>query len=91
MRFSAYVALGLAALVTACSPAKPAKAPAAGRTAVRFQTDWRAQAEQGGFYQALASGDRPRWKAAAAKLSASGNSSDGLSASARWYSCRAAT
>jgi NitT/TauT family transport system substrate-binding protein len=60
MRFAAFVALGLAALLAACSPAKPAKPAAEGRTAVRFQTDWRAQAEQGGFYQALASGEYAR-------------------------------
>lgn len=49
----------LAALAAACSPAKQeAAAPAAtGRTAIRFATDWRAQAEQGGFYQALATGE----------------------------------
>lgn len=47
----------LAALAAACSPAKtekPAKAPGA---AIRFATDWRAQAEQGGFYEALANGE----------------------------------
>jgi NitT/TauT family transport system substrate-binding protein len=50
--------LGLvaAALLAACSPAKKAEAPADGRTPIRFATDWKAQAEQGGFYQALASG-----------------------------------
>jgi NitT/TauT family transport system substrate-binding protein len=49
-----------AALVCACQPAKQeaAKAPAAGQpTSLRFATDWRAQAEQGGFYQALATGE----------------------------------
>jgi len=55
-------AVALAALVCACSPAKQdeaAKAPGA-RTALRFATDWRAQAEQGGFYQALATGEYAR-------------------------------
>lgn len=28
-----------------------------GRTAIRFATDWRAEAEQGGFYEALATGE----------------------------------
>ena len=47
------------ALAVACSPAKQkAEAPtASGRTAIRFATDWRAEAEQGGFYEALANGE----------------------------------
>ena len=45
---------GLAALAAACAPAKTA---APGRTAIRFATDWRAEAEHGGFYTALASGE----------------------------------
>ena len=54
--------LALAAVAAACSPAKePAKAPdAGGRTVIRFATDWRAQAEHGGFYQALATGEYAR-------------------------------
>jgi len=62
MKLLSSVAIALAALVCACSPAKqqPA-APADGaRTTIRFATDWRAQAEQGGFYQALASGEYAR-------------------------------
>ncbi len=47
------IAGGVAALAAACAPAK--KTPA-GRTKIRFATDWRAQGEHGGFYQALASG-----------------------------------
>lgn len=48
----------LAALACACSQAKQAEAPAPGeRAAIRFATDWRAQAEQGGFYQAVATGE----------------------------------
>ena len=53
------IAIGLAALVCACSPA-PKDDPAAGAeglTTIRFATDWRAQAEHGGFYQALANGE----------------------------------
>ena len=45
----------LAALpAAACSPAAAPATP--GRTAVRFATDWRAQAEHGGWYAAKASG-----------------------------------
>ena len=50
-----------AVLAAACSP-KPERAPDPGgaRTTIRFATDWRAQAEQGGFYQALAKGEYAR-------------------------------
>eukprot|EP01035_Chromulina_nebulosa_P040590 gene40590-54884_t len=44
----------MAVVAAACAP-KP-KAPT-GRKTVRFATDWRAQGEHGGFYQALASGE----------------------------------
>ena len=45
----------LSVLAVACSPAKtPQKA---GPVAIRFATDWRAQAEQGGFYEAVANGE----------------------------------
>lgn len=49
----------LAAVACACSPAKNEDAAQApdGRTVIRFATDWKAQAEQGGFYQALATGE----------------------------------
>jgi NitT/TauT family transport system substrate-binding protein len=50
------VALALAA----CSPGKQedaAKPSATGRTTIRFATDWKAEAEQGGFYEALAEGE----------------------------------
>ncbi len=40
-------------LVGACSKPGP-KAGAGGPTAIRFATDWRAEAEQGGYYEALA-------------------------------------
>lgn len=50
--------LALAVLVSACSPAKQAQAPSApALTVIRFATDWRAEAEQGGFYEALANGE----------------------------------
>ena len=52
-------AVGFAAAVTtACS--HPAGKTASGRTTLRFATDWRAQAEQGGFFQALATGEYAR-------------------------------
>jgi len=59
MKLLRTLALAAAALLAACSP-KPAEksaAAAAAPTAIRFATDWRAQAELGGFYQALASGE----------------------------------
>ena len=54
-----------AAVLAACSPAKKAEtassAPAASApTPIRFATDWHAQAEQGGFYEALAEGEYKR-------------------------------
>ena len=53
--------LAAAALVlftAACSPQKKAEAPApAGTVKIRFVTDWRAEAEHGGIYQALATGE----------------------------------
>lgn len=53
--------LAAAALLAACSPKEQAKAPpASAPVTLRFATDWRAQAEQGGFYQALASGEYAR-------------------------------
>src|SRR5215470_19705677 len=55
-------ALAGAALLAACLPAKKAETasatPAAGSpTPIRFATDWHAQAEHGGFYEALAEGE----------------------------------
>lgn len=52
--------VALAAMVCACSPGQDEAAPADGRTTIRFATDWRAQAEHGGFYQALATGEYAR-------------------------------
>ncbi len=48
-------ALATSALA-ACSKTAAPPAPS-GRTAIRFATDWRAEAEHGGFYQALATGE----------------------------------
>jgi NitT/TauT family transport system substrate-binding protein len=56
------LALAATAVLAACSP-KPAEQPAAAApapTVIRFATDWRAQAEQGGFYQAVATGEYAR-------------------------------
>lgn len=56
-------AAAIAALVlAACSPAEKDAAPQgdAALVNIRFATDWRAQAEQGGFYQALATGEYRR-------------------------------
>ena len=48
--------VALALLASACSkPTEPAAG--SGPTAIRFATDWRAEAEQGGFYEALATGE----------------------------------
>jgi len=54
--------LAMIGLLAACSPQPKteAAAPAPGRTAIRFATDWKAQAEQGGFYESLATGEYAR-------------------------------
>jgi len=49
--------LALAVLVAACSPKADKTVAPSGLTQVRFATDWRAEAEHGGFYQALAEGE----------------------------------
>ena len=49
--------LALATLVAACSPPPVEKAEEPGRTKITFATDWVAQAELGGFYQAVATGE----------------------------------
>lgn len=56
MRRRAFAALGLMALLAACSPAKKDAAPP-GETKLKLATDWRAEAELGGYYQALATGE----------------------------------
>jgi NitT/TauT family transport system substrate-binding protein len=50
------LALALAVALTACSP-DAKHAAGGGPTKIRFATDWRAEAEQGGFYEALANGE----------------------------------
>jgi NitT/TauT family transport system substrate-binding protein len=57
VKLSNILALAAAALLAACSPAKKPEQASGALTPVRFATDWRAQAEQGGFYQALATGE----------------------------------
>ncbi|HYD44245.1 MAG TPA: ABC transporter substrate-binding protein [Phenylobacterium sp.] len=53
-----FLGLALALVLAACSqPAEKAEEPAPGRTKIVFATDWVAQAELGGFYQALATGE----------------------------------
>jgi NitT/TauT family transport system substrate-binding protein len=64
------LAFAAAGILAACSPggkagdgasSAPAHAPpASGLTPIRFATDWRAQAEHGGFYEALATGEYAR-------------------------------
>ena len=50
--------VALLALTAACSPAKKEQAAKpGGQTTIRFATDWKAAAEQGGFYEALAEGE----------------------------------
>jgi NitT/TauT family transport system substrate-binding protein len=51
------LALAAAALLVSCSPAKGPAPAANGLTPIKFATDWKAQAEQGGFYEALATGE----------------------------------
>ena len=48
--------LALAALAS-CSPAKGPAPSESGLTPIKFATDWKAEAEQGGFYEALATGE----------------------------------
>jgi NitT/TauT family transport system substrate-binding protein len=48
---------GLAAAGLAACSRQEAKPAAEGRARLRFATDWRAEAEHGGFYQALANGE----------------------------------
>jgi len=64
MKLLRTLVLAAAAMLVACSPGKKdeaSKAPSASApVTLRFATDWRAQAEHGGFYQALASGEYAR-------------------------------
>src|SRR5262249_20539222 len=55
MRLKALLVIALAALC-ACSQSHPSGG-APQKTVIRFATDWRAEAEHGGFYEALATGE----------------------------------
>jgi NitT/TauT family transport system substrate-binding protein len=57
VKVSALFGLVIAAALAACSPAKPPAGNASGLTPIKFATDWRAEAEHGGFYEALATGE----------------------------------
>ncbi|MBX3482449.1 ABC transporter substrate-binding protein [Phenylobacterium sp.] len=62
MKLLRTLVIAATALLAACSPGKKEQAePSADAPVViRFATDWKAQAEHGGFYQALASGEYAR-------------------------------
>ena len=57
MKISTLAALAGLVCLAACSPAAKKAAAPGGATPIRFATDWRAEAEQGGFYEALANGE----------------------------------
>lgn len=56
MRFR-LAALALLLALPACSPSQKTPSAGSGATTIRFATDWRAEAEQGGFFEALATGE----------------------------------
>jgi NitT/TauT family transport system substrate-binding protein len=60
MNASRLAALAMVLAVAACSPGGHGAHSIAGQTPIRFATDWRAEAEQGGFYEALANGEYAR-------------------------------
>ena len=60
MKLTAVAALALLLLASACSKPAAEGSAAPGQTSIRFATDWRAEAEQGGFYEALANGEYAR-------------------------------
>jgi NitT/TauT family transport system substrate-binding protein len=57
VKFFALASVALLLLASACSKPAAEKPAAGGQTPIRFATDWRAEAEQGGFYEALANGE----------------------------------
>ena len=57
MKALRFIVIALAAALASCAPAKQDAAPKSGLTPIRFATDWRAEAEHGGFYEALANGE----------------------------------
>jgi NitT/TauT family transport system substrate-binding protein len=56
MTFKHLACLVVLTALAACAPAKPPRS-ANGLIPIKFATDWHAQAEQGGFYEALATGE----------------------------------
>jgi NitT/TauT family transport system substrate-binding protein len=56
MRLNILLITALAALC-ACSQGQPNAGAQPQKTVIRFATDWRAEAEHGGFYEALATGE----------------------------------
>jgi NitT/TauT family transport system substrate-binding protein len=54
MKWALFVAVAAGLCAAACSRSE---APSTGGTPIRFATDWRAEAEHGGFYEALANGE----------------------------------
>jgi len=65
-----FAILAAAALAWACSPKNEASPSGGDAGVIRFATDWRAQAEHGGFYQALAAG--LEWTASLRRACAAG-------------------
>lgn len=63
MRRRAFAALGLMAFIAACSPAPKKDAEPTGLTKLKLATDWRAEAELGGYYR--------RWPPASTRSAAS--------------------
>jgi len=57
MRFTIPLLLGLALLGACSAGGSSGGSSGGGRTLIRFATDWRAEAEHGGFYEALATGE----------------------------------
>jgi NitT/TauT family transport system substrate-binding protein len=57
LKFLPLFAVAALLAFAACSPARRPASVAGGLTPISFATDWRAQAEQGGFYEALAEGE----------------------------------
>lgn len=60
MNKATLAALALVVMAAACSRSPDKSHALVHATPIRFATDWRAQAEQGGFYEALADGEYAR-------------------------------
>jgi len=57
MRVRFGLALAMVLLACACTPQKKSETSPSGAIKIRFVTDWRAEAEHGGIYEALATGE----------------------------------